>query len=174
MNHIIVIGFMGSGKTRVGKRLAGDLGLEFLDVDKKIMSDMKMSISDLHDRFGEPFYRALETKTIKDLLESDKRIVLSVGSGLPMQQQNAKYLKKLGTIIYLNATVETLKKRLEGDNSRPLLRGYNLEERITKLLETRAPVYEELADIIVTTGEQTFNSLVKEIEEKLENQEKNG
>lgn len=173
MNHIVVIGFMGSGKTRVGKKLAEDLQFEFLDVDKKISKDMKMTISDIFNRFGEPFYRALETKTIKELLENDKRTVVSVGSGLPLQEQNHKYLKQLGHVVYLNASVETLKERLSGDNKRPSLKGQNLEEKITKMLATRAPIYESLADIIVVTGEQPFQSLVKEIEEKLKECEKN-
>ena len=121
MNHIVVIGFMGSGKTRVGKKLAQDLHMEFLDVDKKIAHDMKMPISDLMSKFGEPFYRALETKTIKDMLEVETPTVLSVGSGLPIQEQNHKYLKKLGVIIYLEASVETLKERLSGDNKLSLI-----------------------------------------------------
>ncbi|MCI7740531.1 MAG: shikimate kinase [Clostridiales bacterium] len=173
MNHIVVIGFMGSGKTRVGKKLAQDLHMEFLDVDKKIAHDMKMPISDLMSKFGEPFYRALETKTIKDMLEVETPTVLSVGSGLPIQEQNHKYLKKLGVIIYLEASVETLKERLSGDNKRPALRGVNLTEKITKMLASRAPVYEKLADIKVVTGEVTFHELVKQIESKLENYKKN-
>lgn len=173
MNHIVVIGFMGSGKTRVGRQLAKDLGLEFLDVDKKIVKDMKMSIADIHDRFGEPFYRALETKTIKDMLEVKERTVLSVGSGLPVQEQNHKYLKELGTIIYLKASVVTLKERLSGDNTRPPLKGANLTEKITRMLAERAPIYESLADITVVTGETTFQNLIREIEAKLAEREKN-
>lgn len=173
MNHIVVIGFMGSGKTRVGKQLAKNLGLDFLDVDKKITKDMKMTISDIHSRFGEPFYRALETKTIKDMLEVKERTVLSVGSGLPVQEQNQKYLKKLGTLIYLKASVETLRERLSGDNTRPALKGSNLTEKITKLLKDWSPAYESLADITVVTGEVTFQELIRQIQEKLENYEKN-
>ncbi len=173
MNHIVVIGFMGSGKTRVGKQLAKDLQLNFLDVDKKIAKDMKMTISDIMNKFGEPFYRALETKTIKDMLEVQEKTVLSVGSGLPMQEQNHKYLKQLGTIVYLKASVATLKERLSGDNTRPALKGSNLTDKITRMLATRTPVYESLADITVVTGEVTFHELIKEIEKKLENSEKN-
>lgn len=173
MNHIVIIGFMGSGKTRVGKKLAQDFHMNFLDVDKKIAQDMKMPIADLMSKFGEPFYRALETKTIKDMLEVETPTVLSVGSGLPMQEQNHKYLKKLGTIIYLEASVETLKERLSGDNKRPALRGANLTEKITKMLSSRAPVYEKLADITVVTGEVTFQELIRQIENELENCKKN-
>ena len=67
MNHIVVIGFMGSGKTRVGKRLAKDLHLSFVDLDKAITTKVKMSVSEIFKRFGEPFYRAMETFAVKEL-----------------------------------------------------------------------------------------------------------
>ena len=67
MNHIVIIGFMGSGKTRVGKRLAKDLGLPFIDVDRLIVKKMNMSVKEVFERFGEPFYRALETMAVKEL-----------------------------------------------------------------------------------------------------------
>ena len=69
MNHIVVIGFMGSGKTRVGKRLSSDLGLTFVDVDKVIVKKMNMSVKEILQKFGEPYYRALETMTVKALIE---------------------------------------------------------------------------------------------------------
>lgn len=173
MNHIVVIGFMGSGKTRVGKKIAEDLDLEFLDVDKEIAKNMKMSVSDIMDKFGEPFYRALETRILKDVLEAKERKVLSVSSGLPLQEQNQSYLEQIGTIVYLEASVDTLKERLSGDNNRPALRGSNLEEKITKMLAKRAPVYEKMADITVVTGEVTFHDLIVQIEEELDKGKKN-
>lgn len=166
-NHIIVIGFNGSGKKRVGKRLAKDLNLPYLDVDKEIVKDMKMSVNDLYTRFGEPFYRALETKKIKDLAESDKKYVISVSAGLPIQEQNHKYLKKLGTVLYLKASVDTLTKRLEDSSS--FRGGENLPEKIKKMLAVRGPVYEKIADVQAVTGVKPFEELVKEIEEKLAN-----
>ncbi len=172
MNHIVIIGFMGSGKTRVGKKLAQDLGLSFLDIDKKITQDMKMSIADLLNKFGEPFYHALETKALKEVLESDSRMVLSVSSSLPMQEQNHKYLLQMGVIIYLEASVETLKERLSGDNRRPYLRGSNLQEKISRMLDERTPTYESLADITVVTGVRPFNELIKLIEQKLADYDK--
>ncbi len=107
-NHIVIIGFNGSGKKRVGKRLAKDLGLPYVDVDKEIVRKMKMSINEIYTRFGEPFYRALETTQIKELAEIDLKCVISVGAGLPLQEQNHKCLKELGTVVYLKASVETL------------------------------------------------------------------
>ena len=90
MNHIVVIGFMGSGKTRVGKRLSSDLGLTFVivDVDKVIVKKMNMSVKEILQKFGEPYYRALETMTVKALIEDKERKVISLGAGLPVQEQN--------------------------------------------------------------------------------------
>ena len=97
MNHIVIIGFMGSGKTRVGKRLAKDFNLPFVDVDRVVSKKMNLTMKEIFDRFGEPFYRALETTVIKGTESSDpEQKIISLGSGLPMQEQNAKYIKKTG------------------------------------------------------------------------------
>ncbi|MDC7286232.1 shikimate kinase [Blautia schinkii] len=173
MNHIVITGFMGSGKTRVGKRLSQDLGLPFIDVDRVIMKKMDLTAKEIFERFGEPFYRALETMTIKTLIEDKERKVISLGAGLPIQEQNEKYLKQLGTIIYLKGSLETLKKRLEGSSSDPLLEGDNREEKIKKLLKQRDPIYAKFADIEVVTGVKPFEGLIAEIEEKLEAYSKN-
>lgn len=166
MRHIVLIGFMGSGKTKTGRLLAEELGYRFVDVDKKITAEMKMSVTDIFSRFGEVFFRALETKAIKELLQLEECAVISVGGGLPVQKQNHKYLKQLGAVIYLKGSVETLKKRLEGDRTRPLLEGADLEGKIRKMLAAREPVYEKLADVTVITGQQPMQQLVQEIVKK--------
>lgn len=167
MNHIVIIGFMGSGKTRVGKRLAKDYDLPFIDVDRVIMKKMNLSISEIFQRFGEPFYRALETLVVKELINDKERKVISLGSGLPIQEQNQKYLKQLGTIVYLKGSLETLKKRLEAGNSNPLLEGDDKDEKIKKLLKQRDPIYSKYADIEVVTGVKPFEALIEEIKQKL-------
>ncbi len=170
MNHIVIIGFMGSGKTRVGKRLAQDLDLPFVDVDRMIIKKMGMSIKELFEKFGEPFYRAMETVIIKELVEDTEQRIISLGSGLPMQEQNQKYIKKLGTVVYLKGSLATLTKRLDG-SSNPLIEGDDQTDKIKKLLKQRDPVYAKYADITVVTGEQPFESLIKEIETELKQKE---
>ena len=167
MNHIVIIGFMGSGKTRVGKQLAKDLGLPFIDLEKIITKKMNLSAREIFERFGEPYYRALETLALKQLIQDKNRKVISLGAGLPLQEQNEKYLKQLGTIIYLKGSFATLKKRLEGSRKDPLLDGEDRDEKIKKLLKQRDPVYDKFADITVVTGEKPFEELIKEIEEKI-------
>ena len=176
MNHVVIIGFMGSGKTRVGKQLSRDLGLPFVDLEKLIVKKMNLSVREIFEKFGEPFFRALETMALKELINDKEKKVLSLGSGLPLQEQNQKYLKELGTVVYLKGSLETLKKRLEGSRKDPLLDGDDRDDRdekIKKLLKQRDPVYQKFADIQVITGEKPFEELVKEIEEKLTAYEKN-
>ena len=168
MNHIVIIGFMGSGKTRVGKRLAQEYGLPFIDVDRVVIKKMNLSISEIFQRFGEPYYRALETIVVKELINDKERKVVSLGSGLPVQEQNQKYLKDLGTIVYLKGSLETLKKRLEAGSNDPLLEGDDREEKIKKLLKQRDPVYAKLADIEVVTGVKPFEALIEEIKQKVD------
>ena len=170
MNHVVIIGFMGSGKTRVGKQLSRDLGLPFVDLEKLIVKKMNLSVREIFEKFGEPFFRALETMALKELINDSERRVISLGSGLPLQEQNQKYLKDLGIVIYLKASVETLAKRLEGSSS--FHAGENLPEKIKKLLAVRDPVYEKMSDIQVVTGVKPFEGLICEIKEKLENYQK--
>ena len=165
MNHVVIIGFMGSGKTRVGKQLSKDLGLPFVDLEKIITKRMNLSAREIFERFGEPYYRALE-------IQDSERKVISLGAGLPLQEQNEKYLRELGTVVYLKGSLATLKKRLEGSKKDPMLDGEDRDDKIKKLLKQRDPVYQKFADIQVTTGEVPFEELIKEIEEKLASYEK--
>ena len=117
MNHVVIIGFMGSGKTRVGKQLSKDLGFPFVDLEKII------SAREIFERFGEPYYRALETLALKQLIQDSERKVISLGAGLPLQEQNEKYLRELGTVVYLIGSLASLKNRLEGSKKDPMLDG---------------------------------------------------
>ena len=86
MNHVVIIGFMGSGKTRVGKQLSKDLGLSFVDLERLITRKMNMSAREIFQRFGEPYYRALETVALKQFIQDSERRVISLGAGLPLQR----------------------------------------------------------------------------------------
>lgn len=131
---------------------------------------MKMSVNEIYTRFGEPFYRALETMKIKEFAQMEQKHVISVGAGLPLQEQNQKHLKELGTVVYLQGSAQTLAERLE--NNPNFRGGDNLQEKLKKLLASRDPVYRKMADVEVTTGVKPFEDLVDEIEKKLENCEK--
>lgn len=172
MNHVVIIGFMGSGKTRVGKQLSRDLELPFIDLEKLIVKKMNLSVREMFERFGDPFYRALETVALKELIKDTERKVISLGAGAPLQEQNEKYIRELGTVVYLKGSLDTLRKRLENSRKDPLLDGDDRDEKIKKLLKQRDPVYKKFADIQVVTGVKPFEELIREIEDKLQAYEK--
>ena len=167
MNHIVIIGFMGSGKTRVGKRLAKDMNLPFVDLDKKISDVVKLSTSEFFRKFDEPFYRAEETFMMKEMLSDTERKVISVGAAFPLQEQNEEILHNMGIIIYLKATAPTIIERLLTGQDNILTRGEVSEEKLIDMLESRDPIYQQYADIQVLTGVKSFEDLVKDIETKL-------
>ncbi|MCR5790013.1 MAG: shikimate dehydrogenase [Lachnospiraceae bacterium] len=162
MQNIVLIGIMGAGKTTVGKALAESLGYRLVDTDALIEEREGMPIAALFEKKGEEYFRERETETVKELAESAEkaeRIVLSVGGGLVMREVNRGYLKKIGLVVYLKAGPETLLKRLEGDNGRPLLMG-NREEKLKKLLSEREATYEETADVTLSTDGLSIGEVV--------------
>ena len=111
MSSIVLIGFMGAGKTTVGKELVKK-GFELIDTDAYIEACEKMSIPDIFAQKGEDYFRQAETKALKTLLVQDKQFVISCGGGMPLREENRKLLKKLGMVVYLRIQPETVLARL--------------------------------------------------------------
>lgn len=166
MNHIILIGFMGAGKTTIGKKLARKLEVQFVDTDEMVETQTGRKISDIFAEDGEAFFRNLETDMLHQLMQREERCVIAVGGGLPMQPVNRPLLKELGKVVFLEADIEALMQRLRGDTSRPKLQGGDLRERIETLMDQRLEVYLETADIRVSTDTQGFSQILQEIVEK--------
>lgn len=162
-DNIILIGFMGSGKTSVGKRLADSLAFSFLDTDEEIERQEGRRISALFETEGEDYFRKKETQTIRDMARTTQKTVISTGGGLPLREENRKPLQELGFVVYLDVAKETVLERLEGDTTRPLLRGEGKEERVEKLLSFRRPVYEYTAHMTVDTNQRDFDEIIDEI-----------
>ena len=167
--NIILIGYMGSGKSTVGYKAAKAVEYKFLDTDVLIEEAEGMSISKLFEEKGEPYFREMETETIKRLIAEPKGKIIATGGGLPMKEGNAELLKKLGTVIYLKAETDTLMKRLSGDTARPLLKNGDLREKIETMLAIRGPVYESTADVILQTDNMSFYEIICQIENLLKN-----
>ncbi len=163
MNHIILIGFMGAGKTSVGKELSKALHAAFLDTDEWIERQQGKTINEIFDAYGESYFRDLETETLRQLQNMRKRCVIAVGGGLPVRPENRRILKELGTVFYLKARPETLTERLGGDATRPKLRGGDLRQKIDELMEARGEIYEDAAAREVETDGKTPEEIVKEI-----------
>ncbi len=167
MKHIILIGFMGAGKTTVGKKLAKKLGVKFVDTDHLIEVRTGKKISDIFQEQGEAYFRSLETQALRDLSKETEQMVVAVGGGLPMQPENRPLLKELGTVIFLEAGVDALMRRLKNDTVRPKLQGGDLRERISTLMAERKETYLQVADLRISTENKGFHGILKEIEEKI-------
>ncbi len=167
-NNIILIGFMGCGKSTIGKRLAQDYGMCFLDTDAWIENKENITISEIFATKGEAYFRELETKCLEALLEeeshdSESGKVISVGGGLPVREVNRRLLKKLGTVVYLKATEETIYKRLKKDTTRPLLQGDNPKQKIRELMDAREEKYMDASDSVVVVDHKKVSEIVEEI-----------
>ena len=158
-HNIILIGFMGCGKTSVGERLAKRLSYHFKDTDHIIEQEAGDTISNIFKSQGEEYFRTFETNTLQKLKSTLNNTILSTGGGLPMKTQNAEILQKLGYVVYLKASKDTIIQRLEDDKTRPLLAD-NLNEKVERLLSTRAPIYEKVANKIIATDGRTFNEII--------------
>ena len=165
--NIILIGYMGSGKSTVGRKAAKAVEYTFLDTDVLIEKEEGMTISKLFEEKGESYFREKETETIRRLLAEPKGNIIATGGGLPMKEGNAELLKELGTVIYLKAETDTLVKRLSGDTSRPLLKNGELREKIETMLAIRGPVYEATADVVLQTDNMSFYEIICRIENLL-------
>ena len=164
--NMILIGFMGAGKTSVGEELAGRFGKTLIDTDRMIEERAGMSISDIFAVQGEEAFRRLETEVLEQLISEASGEMISVGGGLPLREENRKLLKKLGTVIYLRVRPETVLARLKGDTTRPLLQGDDVEEKVNSLLSKRGPIYEMAADRIISVDGRSVEQIADAIIEK--------
>lgn len=165
--NIVLIGYMGCGKSTVGHKAAKATEYTFLDTDVLIEKEEGMTIAKLFEEKGEPYFRNKETEIIKRLIAGEKGNIIATGGGLPMTEGNPGLLKELGTVIYLKAETETLHQRLSNDNVRPLLKNTNLKEKIETMLAIRGPVYEACADVVLQVDNMSFYEIICCIEKIL-------
>lgn len=171
MNNVILIGFMGCGKSTTGFRLSYGLRRVLVDTDKLIEKKEGMSVSDIFTNKGEAAFREMETKCLQELLLSQETKVIATGGGLPMKKENHPLLKELGSVVYLRISPECVWERLKGDTSRPLLQCDNPAAKIEALLRKRAPVYEAAADMIVDVDGKDIEQVVAELLARLAERE---
>ncbi len=139
-NNIVLCGFMGCGKSTVGKLLAERLGYTFCDSDAVIEQREGTTISNIFAQKGEGYFRELEKKVIRELSEQFG-LVIATGGGAVLNTENADNLRKTGLVIFLDVTPETVLKRLEGDTTRPLLMRDDKESAVRELMAKRKPLY---------------------------------
>jgi shikimate kinase len=156
---------MGTGKTEVGRELSRKLGWRLIDVDEEIVKVQASSIREIFSRFGEPFFRDIETEQIRKFA-GEEHVIISTGGGAVIRQENLDILSQKGLVVNLSATPETILQRTTPDDRRPLLQVEDPLKRIRELLDFRRPFYQK-ADIIVDTESKTPREIADEILERI-------
>lgn len=165
--NLVLIGFMGSGKTSVGLKLSYKLKMPVEDTDKLIERREGKSIRQIFEEEGEEVFRKKETELLGELADRQGRVIYSVGGGTPVREENRKLLRQLGTVVYLQISPETVYERLKGDTTRPLLQCENPLEKIGELIESRKEAYESCADIIIAVDLLDMEEILEQICGKL-------
>lgn len=165
-DNLFLVGLMGAGKTTVGKLLAKHLGKRFIDADHEIESRTGVKIPVIFELEGEDGFRAREEGVIDELTQRSG-IVLATGGGAILREPNRRALHERGIVIYLRATVDDLWRRTRNDKNRPLLQTDNPRARLQELLTKRDPLYRETAHLVIDTGEQNVQKLVRHLEQQL-------
>lgn len=166
MKNLILIGFMGAGKTTVGKLLAKEKDMCFVDTDERIVSEQKREIPDIFLKDGEEYFRDLETELLLRMQEDTYHAVISVGGGMPVRKQNRELLRSLGCVVYLSASKQTILERVKNDVSRPMLNGGELEARVEQLMKDREALYRQTAHIDVRTDRRSVRQVLQIIEQE--------
>lgn len=163
--NIFLVGFMGAGKTTVGRVLADRLGYRYCDADKTVEMQSGKTITEIFAEHGEEHFRDLESSTLESLSRKEKQII-ATGGGVMMRDYNRDVMKRAGVTVYLRAPVDVIWQRVKHSRSRPLLQVNDPLGTIRELLEKRTPYY-EMADIIVDTEKLSVEDVADEIIEKL-------
>ncbi len=154
MNHILLIGFMGAGKSTVGRLVAEQLGVPFVDVDTLIEEHDGRAVSAIFAEDGEAAFREMETAAVASL-EDRSPCVVACGGGVVLSDVNRAILKRLGIVVYLRVTAAETLARVSNDTTRPLLSGAGGALAAGKLLEAREALYSAVADAVVDTVDRT-------------------
>lgn len=154
--NLVLVGFMGSGKSHVGQRVAKSLGFAFADTDDLIEEAAGKSIPKIFAEDGEDAFRERETAALEQAARGESQ-VLATGGGIVTRERNRKILRRAGYVIWLVASRETVYERVRRNRNRPLLANDDPEETIRVLLEEREPLYREVADLEIDTDDLTLD-----------------
>ena len=163
--NILLTGFMGAGKTTVGKKLAKRLGYFFIDTDREIEKEQGCSITEIFKYGGEECFRDLETDILQKL-QTKQNLVIATGGGMVLRNENRSLMQSLGTRVYLKVELQELMRRLKKDKKRPLPPKPKPEEHILEMLQQRKSIYEE-AECIIDTTDLSPHQMVTEIIRKI-------
>ena len=159
-NNIVMVGFMGSGKSSIGRILARRLGYRFIDTDRKIIEREGMEISEIFALHGEEYFRERETDVLRTL-HGKEHCVIATGGGIVLRENNRSLLRDLGFVVGLTANQEVIFERVSRNTKRPLLRTPNPRETIQEMLAARSALYEAAAEFTVDTSLLTHEQVAE-------------
>lgn len=161
--NIVLIGYRGTGKSTVGRLLASRLGRQLVSTDAEIVKRAQRSVPEIIAQEGWEYFRDLESDICGELADRDQ-LVIDTGGGAILRTQNIDTLKKHGTVFWLTASVETIVKRIGGDDQRPSLTGTkSFVDEIQDVLQERVPKYQAAADHVIATDHRSINQLVETV-----------
>lgn len=166
-SNIYMIGFMGTGKSTVSKRLSALTGYQEMDTDEEISRKENLPITEIFEKHGEEYFRNLETEFLKEM-QKKERCIVSCGGGMVLRRENVELMKKNGIVVLLTATPKTVLKRVERGKERPILNGHMEVEYIAKLMEARREYYEAAGELVIVTDGKEAGKIAEELKKKLE------
>ncbi len=160
MHNIILIGFMGCGKSSVGRELHKSLGYHFIDTDHLIEEQAGKSIPEIFKEDGETAFRDLETGILQQIIQQNtNHHIIATGGGMPIREQNQALLRELGFVVLLSCDAEVIYQRTSRASNRPLLNCEDPLAKINSMLKERLPIYEKSAHIEINTSSLDFNEI---------------
>ena len=164
--NIVLIGFMGAGKTTISDYLSTMFDMDIVEMDQVIAEREEMSIPDIFATYGEEYFRNCETELLKKM-QSRKNVLISCGGGVVLRECNVEQMKKNGRVVLLTASPEEVYERVKDSDDRPVLAGRKNVKGIAELMEARREKYEAAADIIVNTDHKTVLQVCEELVQRL-------
>lgn len=173
-DNLVLIGFMGSGKSTIGHQIEEKFGYAYLDTDDYIEKREGCSISEIFATKGEDYFRKLETQVLQELIDSTHHTVIATGGGMPLRSENARLLRELGSVIYLEVSEEEVWNRLRNNHDRPLLECGNPQEKIHRMMEQRHPLYQKAAHFMESVNGWKPDEIAARIMQTIENKKNKG
>ena len=164
--NIVLIGFMGTGKSTIARELAKTRQMNIVEMDEEIVRRRGKSIADIFEEEGEEYFRDLETALLKELQTKENQVI-SCGGGAVLREENVRVMKKNGCVVLLTALPQTIYERVKNNTDRPILQGNMNVEYIASLMEKRREKYEKASDIVIATDGKNVSQICEEMLQKL-------
>ncbi|MCP1145215.1 shikimate kinase [Lysinibacillus endophyticus] len=160
MRKIYLVGFMGCGKSAIGRRLSYFLKMPYYDMDHEIVRQQGMTIPEIFEKYGEAYFRNLETEFLRNF--RDEACIIATGGGVAMKEENRRLMRRSGLVFFLDATFEDIYVRIKNDKNRPIVQRSTKTE-LEQLYYSRRKFYREAGHIRVLTGGRTLRQIVEYI-----------